>query len=189
MPLAQIPVIGMPLAKALDAPLRVLVETGYDRTINPGQPTPARLLYFPNPIATAINVAAAIPTGWDDAISFVSGDPANRPFGTKSPGLYGVGGPPVYAGAVDPYGAVPSSLPTDASRFARLRATTAAPPRQSRSEAGTTPHASRLPGKTSGLHQDPDRVAVGMLKGVDPGLDVLKGHDATDRTREVQPAQ
>lgn len=191
IPLSQIPIIGLPAAKALDAPLRVLVETGYNRTINPGQPSPAQFLYFPNPIATLVNLAVAVPTGWDDAISFVSGDPANRPFGTKSPGLYGVGGPPVYAGAVDPYGAVdvPSSLPADASRCARLRATTAAPPRQSRSEAGKTPHASRLPSKTSGLHQDSDRVAVGMLKSVNPGLDVLKGHDATDRTREVQPAQ
>ena len=121
VPVAAIPVIGMPIARLLDAPLRVLVETGYDRTINPGQPTPARFLYFPNPIKTAINFATAIPPGWDDAISYVSGDPLNRPFRTEPQPVYGVGGPPVYAGAVDPYGPTPppatpaasSSLPKE----------------------------------------------------------------------------
>ena len=103
-PLTVIPALGPLLATVLDPPLRVLVETGYDRTINPGAPTPAKYLYFPNPIATAINLLAAIPTGWDNGIAYLSGDPANRPFGTTPPGPYGVGGPPVYAGAVDPYG-------------------------------------------------------------------------------------
>jgi len=101
-PLAAIPVVGMPLALALDPPLRVLVETGYARTINPGQPTPARLL-FPNPLTTLADVALAIPTGWDDAISYITDDPANRPFHTSPQPVYGVGGPPVFAGAVDPY--------------------------------------------------------------------------------------
>lgn len=103
IPLSLVPVIGMPLAKALDPPLRVLVETGYDRTINPGQPTTARFFYFPNPVATLINFAVAIPTGWDDAISYISGDPGNRPFHTSPQPAYGVGGPPIYTGAVDPY--------------------------------------------------------------------------------------
>ena len=102
IPLSQIPVVGMALAKALDPPLRVLVETGYDRTINPGQPTPARYTYFPNPFKTLVDFAIAIPTGWDDAISYVTGGGA-RPFGTAVQPIYGVGGPPVYAGAVDPY--------------------------------------------------------------------------------------
>jgi hypothetical protein len=113
-PLAAIPVVGMPIAQLLDAPLRVLVETGYDRTINPGQPTPAKILYFPNPIKTAIDFAISIPTGWDDAISYVSGDPLNRPFRTAPQPVYGVGGPPVYAGAIDPYGQTPP-LPTPAA--------------------------------------------------------------------------
>lgn len=109
-PLAGIPFIGMPLAKALDPPLRVLVETGYDRTINPGQPTSARLL-FPNPINTLAHVAAAIPTGWDDAISYITNDPLNRPFRTLPQPVYGVGGPPVYAGAIDPYVELPEHEP------------------------------------------------------------------------------
>jgi hypothetical protein len=104
MPLEQIPLIGPPLAATLDPPLRVLVEAGYDRTINPGQPTPAKYLYFPGPIKTALNFLVAIPTGWDNGIAMITGNPANRPFHTTPQGTYGVGGPPVYAGAVDPYG-------------------------------------------------------------------------------------
>jgi hypothetical protein len=110
MPLALIPVIGMPLARALDAPLRVIIEAGYDRTINPGQPTPAKYSYFPDPVTTLINFAVAIPTGWDDAITSITGNPANRPFHTAPQPVYGVGGPPVYAGAVDPYGPVDPSV-------------------------------------------------------------------------------
>jgi hypothetical protein len=115
VPVAALPVIGMPIAQLLDAPLRVLVEAGYDRTINPGQPTPAKYLYAPNPITTAINFAVAIPTGWDDAISYVSGDPLNRPFRTEPQPVYGVGGPPVYAGAIDPYGPVGQPLTSAAA--------------------------------------------------------------------------
>jgi hypothetical protein len=103
-PLHTIPLIGPLLAAVLDPPLRVLVETGYDRTINPGAPTPAKYLYFPNPVTTAVNVVAAIPNGWDNGIAYLTGDPMNRPFGTTPAGPYGVGGPPVNAGAVDPYG-------------------------------------------------------------------------------------
>ncbi|MEX0581147.1 MAG: PE-PPE domain-containing protein [Mycobacterium sp.] len=149
-PVAAVPVIGMPIAQLLDAPLRVLVEAGYDRTINPGQPTPAKYLYVPNPIKTAISFANAIPTGWDDAISYVSGDPLNRPFRTKPQPVYGVGGPPVYAGAVDPYGPPPQpttsaaestgavvaarstqrDIPPTASAMARTREVSAQSPRE-----------------------------------------------------------
>ncbi|WP_260760055.1 PE-PPE domain-containing protein [Mycobacterium sp. SMC-4] len=118
-PLTWIPWAGKPLALALDAPLRVLIETGYDRTVNPGQPTPARFFYAPDLFRTAINFAIAIPTGWDDAISYLTGDPDLRPFGTApvtSP--YGVGGPPVYAGSVDPYDDSPAT-PTEARREAK----------------------------------------------------------------------
>jgi hypothetical protein len=109
MPLAQIPFVGIPLAKSLDPPLRVLVETGYDRTINPGQPTPANYWYFPDPIKTLINLTIAIPTGWDDAIAYATRNPANRPFGTAPQPTYGIGGPSVYTGAIDPYGPVSQS--------------------------------------------------------------------------------
>jgi len=103
-PVAALAIIGPLIATILDPRLRVLVESGYDRTINPGASTPAQYLYFPNPVTTAINLLASIPIGWDNGIAYATGDPANRPFRTTEPGPYGVGGPPVYAGAVDPYG-------------------------------------------------------------------------------------
>ncbi|BBX20550.1 PE-PPE domain-containing protein [Mycolicibacterium duvalii] len=107
-PLTWVPLLGRTLAIAIDAPLRVLIETGYDRTVNPGKPTPARYLYIPDLFRAAIDFAAAIPTGWDDAISYLAGDPDLRPFHTEpATSPYGVGGPPVYAGAVDPYGDLP----------------------------------------------------------------------------------
>ncbi len=116
-PLTVVPYLGPLLAAVLDPPLRVLVEAGYDRTINPGAPTPAKWLYLPNPISTTLNFLKAIPTGWDNGIAYATGDPTNRPFGTTPPGPYGVGGPPVDAGAVDPYGP-PTPLSTPALRVA-----------------------------------------------------------------------
>ncbi|WP_235733860.1 PE-PPE domain-containing protein [Mycolicibacterium austroafricanum] len=105
MPLTWVPIVGKPLAIALDPAVRVLVEMGYDRTVNPGQPTPARYLYVPNLIKAALDLAMAIPTGWDDAISYLAGDPDCRPFHTTVPASpFGVGGPAVYTGAIDPYG-------------------------------------------------------------------------------------
>lgn len=109
-PLTIVPYLGPLLATTMDPPLRVLVETGYDRTINPGAPTSAKYLYCPNPFTTTANFLAAIPNGWDNGIAYITGDPAKRPFHTTPAGPYGVGGPPVYAGAIDPYGP-PTPLP------------------------------------------------------------------------------
>lgn len=86
-PLAQLGV-PMPLLAALDAPLRVLVEAGHDRTASPGQPMPAGLIPTVNPVALAINVARAIPTGIDDGLEQLG---LGRPFGTTAAGPYGVG--------------------------------------------------------------------------------------------------
>ena len=114
-PLELLPIAGPLLATILDPSLRVLVETGYDRTINPGTPTPAKYLYVPNPVKAVANFLLAIPTGWDNGIAYVTGNPTNRPFHTTVPGAYGVGGPPVNAGAIDPYGPPTSYLTTSAS--------------------------------------------------------------------------
>lgn len=103
-PIYLLPVVGPTLAALLDPPLRVLVEAAYERTINPGQPTPARFLHVPDVIKLLKDFVVAIPTGWDDAIAVATNDPANRPFRTAPPGVFGVGGPPVYVGAIDPYG-------------------------------------------------------------------------------------
>jgi PE-PPE domain-containing protein len=111
MPLDQAGVPD-PIVTMLDAPVRVLVESGYDRTISPGAPTQASILYFPNPVTTGTNFIIAIPTGIDDGAQEAAGI---RPFGTppidqRSP--YGVGGPPVDAGSFDSTGApIPSTSP------------------------------------------------------------------------------
>ncbi|WP_123023160.1 PE-PPE domain-containing protein [Mycolicibacterium stellerae] len=113
MPLDQAGVPS-PVVTMLDAPTRVLVEAGYDRTISPGAPTQASILYFPNPVQTGMNFIVAIPTGMDDGAQ----EAANiRPFGTapidqRSP--YGVGGPPVNAGSFDSTGA-PLATPQPAA--------------------------------------------------------------------------
>ncbi len=99
MPLEWVPFVGPPLAVTFDPFFRVLAEAGYNRTINPGQPTPVQWLYHPDPISTVVNLAVAVPTGLDNGISYFTG---NRPFGTAIPGPYGVGGPPVNAGCVGP---------------------------------------------------------------------------------------
>lgn len=103
-PIAQIPYLGPFAAAVLDPPLRVLVERGYNRKVNPGSATPARWMQVPRPIKTTIDVLRAIPTGWDNGIAYLTGNTSIRPFGTTAPGPYGVGGPSVYTGTVDPYG-------------------------------------------------------------------------------------
>ena len=127
LPLTLIPVVGRPLADVLNPFVQVLVETAYDRTINPGQPTPANYLYFPDPIKTLVNLAVAIPTGWDDTIADLSGDPYNRPFGTLPVPPYGIGGPNVDAGAIDPYGPPTPIMPTQESPVASSTTATTTP--------------------------------------------------------------
>ena len=107
--------VPSPVVTMLDAPTRVLVEAGYNRTISPGAPTQASILYFPNPVQTGMNFIIAIPTGMDDGAQ----EAANiRPFGTapidqRSP--YGVGGPPVNAGSFDSTGAPLATTPQPAA--------------------------------------------------------------------------
>jgi hypothetical protein len=90
--------VPKPIIAMLDAPLRVLVEAGYDRTISPGTPTGIQLLPIADPIRTAINFAIAIPTGIDDGLQMAG---FGRPLHTTVAGPYGVGGPPVTLPAAD----------------------------------------------------------------------------------------
>jgi hypothetical protein len=92
MPLNNLGPLGHALADTLDAPLRVIVESAYDRTTSPGVPTSWNVLYFPNPVKFATNLAISIPTGLDNGIEDLFGV---RPFRTTRPGPYGVGGPDV----------------------------------------------------------------------------------------------
>lgn len=117
MPLADAGVPD-PVLAVVDAPTRVLVEAGYDRSVSPGQPTGINVLYFPNPAQTGVNFIVAIPTGLDDGAQ----EAANiRPFGTppvdqRSP--YGVGGPPVNAGSFDTNGVPRSAAAAPTSNVA-----------------------------------------------------------------------
>ena len=91
MPLGQIG-IPRPILLALDEPFRVLIETGYEREISPGEPTPVGLIPLKNPITVAVNFITAIAVGIDDALS----DPSigvGRALGTTPSGPFGVGGP------------------------------------------------------------------------------------------------
>jgi hypothetical protein len=101
MPVQMIPVVGPIVADTLDPVLRVLVEAGYNRTINPGVPTPASVFYFPNPGTLGISLLVAIPTGLDNGIGDLAGA-GIRPFDTTRPDAahgYVVNGPPLQ---VDP---------------------------------------------------------------------------------------
>lgn len=88
MPLEQLGV-PKPILLAIDEPLRVLIETGYRRDINPGQPTPAQLIPIVNPVSLAVNLATAVLVGIDDAFEEAG---LARPLGTQPSGPYGVGG-------------------------------------------------------------------------------------------------
>ncbi|KUH86179.1 MULTISPECIES: PE-PPE domain-containing protein [unclassified Mycobacterium] len=87
-------VVPSPVLTLLDAPLRVLIEGAYARDVSPGVGTKVGLLPFRNPIQTALNLVAAIPTGIDDALAEIAGDPTFRPLGTQpTTSPFGVGGP------------------------------------------------------------------------------------------------
>lgn len=96
-PLEQIGV-PRPVLLGFDAPLRVLVEQGYDRTINPGASTPARLIRNANPLNDIANFVNAIPVGIDDGLEAAG---YGRPLNTTPAGMYGVGGPQVKPPSTD----------------------------------------------------------------------------------------
>ena len=91
MPLAQLGVPG-PILDVLDAPLRVIIEWGYDRGVNPGDPTPATLADRGDPVTKVRNLLEAIPTGLDDGLQEAG---FGRPLGTRPAGTFGVGVTPL----------------------------------------------------------------------------------------------
>src|SRR5262245_44887444 len=80
--------IGVPhfVLSALDAPMRVLIETAYRRDLGPGVPVQASLLPNVNPITLTVNLVRSIPVGIDNALEELG---AGRPLGTTRPGPYG----------------------------------------------------------------------------------------------------
>lgn len=57
-----------PLMAAIEPALKVLIETGYDRTINPGVPTPARLIPPIDPLTLTGQLVDAVGQGINDAV-------------------------------------------------------------------------------------------------------------------------
>jgi hypothetical protein len=97
-PVKAIPGVGPVAADVLDPIVRVLVESGYNRTISPGQPATANFLYFPNPVSLATSLAAAIPTGLAIGFQDITGarQPGTPPAYLTGPNAtYYIGGPPV----------------------------------------------------------------------------------------------
>lgn len=80
--------VPSPIIKILDAPLRTLVEMGYDREVNPGEPIAAQWLRPGGDLMEDVKkLALSIPTGLDDGIEEVTG---TRPFHTEPADMYGV---------------------------------------------------------------------------------------------------
>ncbi len=73
--------IGLtPLADLIEPALRVTIEqTGYDRSISPGQPTRFRLIPIFNPITLAQDLAVAIPEGIENALAGLGETTVNAP--------------------------------------------------------------------------------------------------------------
>ncbi len=140
MPLDLVPVVGPIAVDALDPALRVLVEAGYNRTTNPGVPTPANFLYFPNPINVGQSLLVAIPLGLQLAQQDITGArvPGTPPAYLQGQGTYGIGGPPVTLP-----GQTPPPIP-----LAQIATTTSTPNnQQSTASADTTagPAATQAP--------------------------------------------
>ncbi len=94
-----------PILKAIDAPLRVIIEDAYDRDIGPG--TPTRFSWWPtnDVLALAGKLIKSLPVAVDNLVEGFGG---SRVLGTVAPGTFGVGGPelPDEAPGVLPVGVV-----------------------------------------------------------------------------------
>jgi hypothetical protein len=131
-PLEQIGV-PRPLLLALDAPLRVIVEQGYDRGANPGSPSAAGIIRLANPVNDLVNLLTAVAVGIDDGLQAGG---FGRPLNTSPAGMYGVGGPAVTPpGEVDTDG--DDSAPLTTAQNGQADGDAALVARQSRKSAGS----------------------------------------------------
>ena len=72
------------VADLIEPALRVIIEeTGYDRSIPYGQPTPFRLIPVFDPIKLAVDVIAAIPAGIEQALNNLGGGSMLAPTSTE----------------------------------------------------------------------------------------------------------
>ena len=73
------------VADLIEPALRVIIEeTGYDRSIPYGQPTPFRLFPVFDPIKLAVDVLAAIPAGIEQALNNLGGGSMLAPTSTET---------------------------------------------------------------------------------------------------------
>ena len=64
-----------PLISLIQPVLRVLIETGYDRSLPYGQPAPLRLIPLVNPFTLAVDLVNAVGQGVSDALRDISSGP------------------------------------------------------------------------------------------------------------------
>lgn len=116
MPLENFGTLGHALADTLDPALRVIIESAYDRSKSPGEPTSWNVFYFENPVKLTKDFLEAIPVGLDNGIEDLAGV---RPFRTTRPGPYGVGGPDVTYTTPDTTDSSSSAAATDTAAAAK----------------------------------------------------------------------
>ena len=82
-----------PLLDLVEPGLTVMVDWGYDRSISPGTPTPARLIPRVNPVTAAVDLAGAVAQGVHNFIDDLTPTrPAERPASPSAASLRS--GPP-----------------------------------------------------------------------------------------------
>lgn len=82
--------VPKPILKALDAPLRVIIEDAYARDISPGTPTPFSWWPIGDLFGLTVNLLKSLPVAVDNLFE---GFGLPRVLGTQAPGAFGVGGP------------------------------------------------------------------------------------------------
>ncbi len=85
-----VPFVPAPILRAVDAPLRVLIENAYDRDIGPGTPTRARWWPVDHVVRLARDLLRSVPVAVDNLVEGFGG---RRILGTDAPGPFGVGKP------------------------------------------------------------------------------------------------
>lgn len=82
--------IPEPILRAIDVPLRVMIEDAYDRSVGPGTPTPLSWWPTDDVFGMAHKLIRSLPVAVD---TLFEGFGLSRVLGTEAPGPYGVGGP------------------------------------------------------------------------------------------------
>lgn len=146
------PFVPAPILRAVDAPLRVLIENAYDRDIGPGTPTRARWWPVHHVARLARDLLRSVPVAVDNLVEGFGG---RRILGTDAPGPFGVGKPGLPAapaGAEGPSGAAsePSDTETAPQRKHRTHQ------RFSRHENADKPHRAEVSDDMQAASTGPD---------------------------------